>query len=235
MNEISAPGIIAETFRVYKNNFKAVFLTSLVIAGVASVAGGAIVVFFDDGIIAPLVSAIIYIVGALFLAGFLVHVVDEYRKGNSIEPKELLGKTRPVILNLFLNGVIRGALVAIGLILIAPGVFLAIVFAVSSAAVVDDKERKGPLKALSRSAELTKGNRGSIFGVYILLYLLVIACYIVGGSIAMTLGAIVAGLLDFVAISVLAVIVIAVPYTIILSFVGLLEGVLFYELRDGSK
>jgi Membrane domain of glycerophosphoryl diester phosphodiesterase len=64
-------------------------------------------------------------------------------------------------------------MLAIGLgmvLLLVPGIILAMMFFVALPACI--VESKGPAESLSRSAELTKGNRWRLFGLALLLYLI---------------------------------------------------------------
>lgn len=68
--------------------------------------------------------------------------------------------------------------VGVGLILlIVPGVILALMWALTvPVAVIEDK---GLRDAVNRSAELTKGNRGRVFVIYLLFAVLIYAIYMV--------------------------------------------------------
>jgi uncharacterized membrane protein len=68
----------------------------------------------------------------------------------------------PLFLNFFVAELICGFLVAVGLVFfIIPGIIVAIVFGFYSFLIVD--HGLGPIEALSRSAEITKGARMSLF------------------------------------------------------------------------
>jgi uncharacterized membrane protein len=80
--------------------------------------------------------------------------------------------------------------ITVGIILlIVPGIMLAIRWSVALPACV--VENLGPLAAMRRSAELTKGHRWKIFGVFILILVIVlIAAMIIGLIVAAVVGAI---------------------------------------------
>lgn len=67
--------------------------------------------------------------------------------------------------------ILLGLTVGIGLVLlVVPGIFLAIVFFVALPACI--VEREAPVESMRRSMELTKGSRWRLFGIGALLYLL---------------------------------------------------------------
>ena len=68
----------------------------------------------------------------------------------------------PLFLNFFIAELICGFMVAVGLVLfVVPGILAAIVFGFYSFLIVD--RGLGPIESLSRSAEITKGARMSLF------------------------------------------------------------------------
>lgn len=95
----------------------------------------------------------------------------------------------PAVLPLVAVSLIYWFAVSLGLVaLIVPGVFVALIWSVAAPAVV--AEGSGPIAALSRSRALTRGARGQIAG----LFLLVIAIYAVAYALAGVVNVLVLGL-----------------------------------------
>jgi|SRR5579871_475316 len=75
---------------------------------------------------------------------------------------ELLFSAFPLIVNLFVAGVLTGILVGIGFVLlIVPGIFLATRLAFATFFIVD--EGAGPIEAIQRSWDMTRGHFWQLF------------------------------------------------------------------------
>ena len=103
------------------------------------------------------------------------------------------------------------------ILLIAPGLIVFCVYCVALPACM--AERIGPIKAMSRSAFLTKGNRWRVFGILALLYIIgTIFQQTVASGAAAAAGA--------------YSIVIALPVNIVVgAFSAVVVAVLYYHLR----
>jgi hypothetical protein len=88
----------------------------------------------------------------------------------------------PLFLNYFIAELLYTVMVAVGLVfLIVPGIILAIIFGLYGYLIVD--RGVGPIEALSRSAEITKGARMDLF-----LFGLVIIGINILGALALLIG-----------------------------------------------
>ncbi len=118
-----------------------------------------------------------FFLGPLQQASMMQIVAEAYTEG-----KASLGKCLSVGLKRFLPllvySLLYGLIIGIGfLLLVIPGLIFLAVFAVGAPALV--VEGLGPISALKRSAELTKGFRWQVFGFILVLYVIFI---IISGS-----------------------------------------------------
>lgn len=138
-----------------------IFGAAMIVGGGAMSTGGVVGV-----IAAGVISGALYVLSqAVVLYGAI-----ERMRGNSfaIGASLRVGLTRfpPILGLLFCLGFGLG----LGLILlVVPAIILAMMWYVALPVCV--VERQGPIASLSRSAELTKGNRWRIFGIALILYI----------------------------------------------------------------
>lgn len=135
-----------------------------------------------------------------------------------------------VLLPLIVLSIVYGIAVFLGLILlIVPGIILWLMWSVSVSALVE--ERRGIFASLARSAQLTKGSRWKIFGIF--LVILVISWLIAGAVGLFNLSAYdnadVASQMPigFVVVSM-------VTNTLISALFGTVQASLYVELRDAK-
>ena len=117
--------------------------------------------------------------------------------------------------------------VAIGfMLLIVPGIILALRWAVAVPACV--VENKGPLESMRRSAELTKGHRWKIFGIWVLIAIVAVVVLIIAGTLA-GLGVVAApqGLGRVVIAAVISLILTA----IVTAYSYVLNTMIYHDLR----
>jgi hypothetical protein len=114
---------------------------------------------------------VIYLGAVAASQGATVMAVSRVHLGNDTSISESFASVKGKILYLAL--IMIGVAVGIGIgfvLLIVPGIILALMWALTiPVAVLEDK---GLRDATSRSAELTKGNRGRIFMIYFLFMVL---------------------------------------------------------------
>ena len=107
-------------------------------------------------------------------------------------------------------------------LLIVPGfILLSMLFVAMPACVV---EKLGPLKSMGRSAELTKGHRWKVFGLYILTLL--------AGTI---LGALLTGLSRFVAGPIVSLVVTLAWSAVFIAFYAIVVVVTYHDLRVAKE
>ncbi|MGD8326474.1 MAG: hypothetical protein PVF65_06130 [Sphingomonadales bacterium] len=115
-----------------------------------------------------------------FYAGFIIAHSSNHLASEDISVKAALLRAGAVFVPL----IVLYLIITIGtfagyILLFIPGIFLSVIWAAAPAVAV--YERVGPIKALGRSYELSKGYRWSILGFFLLIILLYFA-------IAMALG-----------------------------------------------
>lgn len=120
---------------------------------------------------AILVSTMMGIIIAALVQGALTRAVVTASEGRRASFAESISTGVRVILPLIGLGIVSAIGVALGFVLlIVPGIILLLMWAVAVPTLV--VERVGILDALKRSAELTKGSRWRILGLYIVLVLI---------------------------------------------------------------
>ncbi len=150
-----------------------------------------------------LISALLYSTGSIFLiflslavdivaitlyTGMVVKLADDVRGGRPASSiNDLIGSAAPAIVPLIVNGFLKGIAVAIGLILlIAPGLYLLTIWAVTAPAIV--LERLNGIAAFGRSQALVKGEGWNVFGVIVIAFLIQFAIGIFFGAIGFAIG-----------------------------------------------
>lgn len=131
--------------------------------------------FAAMGFVWLLATMILYLGAMAASQGATVVAVSKVHLGGSSSISEAFGGIRGKILYLSLIMFGVGIGIGIGLVLlIVPGIIFALMWSLTiPVAVLEDK---GLRDATSRSAELTKGNRGRIFMIY---FLFIVLMYIV--------------------------------------------------------
>jgi uncharacterized membrane protein len=130
----------------------------------AKLASGSFGTFF--GVL--LGSVLIGIVLSTLVQAALTRVTVQSSEGGTVSFGDALGTAFSVILPLIGLATVAGIGIMLGMILlIVPGVILFLMWSVAAPALV--VEREGVFAALARSAELTKGARWKIFGIFLIL------------------------------------------------------------------
>jgi hypothetical protein len=136
-----------------------VFVFSGVLSTVLLAAGSGLAVF----------ALLISLVATTLFTGMVVELVSDIQDGRrDSSPGQLLSAVTPVLGRLILVGIVAGAGVLVGFVLlVVPGLILITVWSVAAPVVV--LERPPGLGALRRSRELVRGSGWPVFGVIILL------------------------------------------------------------------
>ena len=146
--------VLRDTWRLYRTLFLRSFLTSFVVFA----ALGA----FPHS---KYVAALLGFIGTTLVQGALVEVVDDEHRGRS--PRrlaELYGSSGSRLAPLLWTSILMGLGVGLGLmLLIVPGILLAIRWAVATPIVM--LEGLGARAAMRRSQELVEGHRKDVFRV----------------------------------------------------------------------
>jgi len=134
-----------------------------------------------------LFSSVTNIIEGFFLSNILaaavIYAVFEHLRGRSAGIGRSLSTGLARMFPVLGAAILVGLSVLLGLLLlIIPGIIFACILSVTVPAVV--VERAGPVEAMRRSAELTKGNRMTIFGIYVLIFLIMFGMGLAIGLIA---------------------------------------------------
>lgn len=229
--------IFGRAWSVYTSNFLKFSVIALVIAlpqlltgdshdagASASVAGGAWrLVAFIIGMIVNTVGQAVILYGAFqVMRGRAMLIGEAVRRGLS-RFWSIIGLAILATL-----GIIVGII-----LLIVPGIMLAIRWSVALPACV--VENLGPLAAMRRSAELTKGHRWKIFGVFILILVIVlIAAMIIGLIVAAVVGAIAFATEGIVAL-VLAGLLGLIGAAVYTAYLNIVLVMLYHDLRVAKE
>lgn len=174
------------------------------------------------------VSWLAWIVGAYVLQGMVVKVTVAGFNGKAMGIGDAFSAGIKLFLPLLGVGILVGLGTMLGaLLFLVPGLILAVMWSVATAAVV--VENRGVMESLQRSRELTKGHRWPIFGLAVILFLVSMIIGVVAGGVGAATGG------DFFTGSVnLGVNMVTTALSNVLSSVIGAAGVaaLYYELRS---
>jgi len=184
--EIDIGRVIGEAFSLYGAQAATLLGVAAVVIGIPALIQGVLSIS-GDPFLFFLVSVISIVAGVLY-TGFVVKLVEDVRDGRrDSSVGELLSAAAPFIGTLFLNGILYGLAVGIGLVLlIVPGLILLTIWAVTAPAIVS--EGRGPIEAFGRSRELVRGNGWSVFAVIVVTFLITIVISGVIAAIGAALG-----------------------------------------------
>jgi hypothetical protein len=164
--------VVGQTFGLIGRNFIVFLMMALVFVGAPQFAiyyVQSTVGISDPSLTAPigLAGVLVSLVTSYILQGALTRAAIDDLSGAGVKFGAALGDGLRYFFPLFVVGLLVGIGMAIGLVLlIIPGLILAVRWAVSAPIVVVEKH--GPTNSIGRSAELTKGYRWPIFGLLVL-------------------------------------------------------------------
>jgi hypothetical protein len=226
--------VISRTFASIRDNWLLLLVASLVLVGLPSTlaAVGQTLVWSAEsataGFLFVTLGSLLYFIGVFMLQGTAVKAAVNGFNGKKTDLGDALGVGVKMFFPLLGLGILAGLGMALGfMLLIVPGVILAVLWAVAAPAVV--VEKRGIFESFQRSRDLTRGYRWNVFG---LLVIYVLMSWILGvaiGAISLaTGGAFVGGDSPNLWINVLSG-----PVVNVLSAVIASAGVasLYYELR----
>ena len=184
LRPMSIGELLDRSFFLYRKHFALfvgiialphLLVLALQLAGIAILPTSTRLAFSATTLIWSLISMVVYLGAAAASQGATVVAVSKVHLGEGTSISESFAgiKGRILYLSLIMIGV--GIGIGMGLILlIVPGIILGLMWALTiPVAVLEDK---GLRDATSRSAELTKGNRGRIF---VIGFLFIVLLYIV--------------------------------------------------------
>lgn len=164
--KLSIPGVLGEAWSLYTRNSARLIGVAAIVFGLLSLVQAAIDTTGVQALYA--VSAGVTILGALWLQGALVVVVEELRDGRPGLPVgQVFRRVEPRLWTLLAVGLIAAIGVAAGLILfIIPGLVLLTYWSLTVPAVV--LETRGVVDAFRRSMRLVSGDALRVFAIIII-------------------------------------------------------------------
>jgi hypothetical protein len=164
--------ILDGAFKIYRARFVPLFLSALLPYLPMVISGGFFAVALGTGAssaaaaggIAMLISVPLMLIGFVIATGSITYIVSEAYQGRSADLGD--GMRRALARGLPVTGTVVLSLLAIGVglvLCIVPGVILGMMFFAAVPVVV--LEGRGPIEAMQRSSDLSKGALGQIFVV----------------------------------------------------------------------
>ncbi len=163
--------VFERIFEIYRDQFTLLIPAALVVFVPVAIING-IVYSGDVSLAGVLLILVVGTIASYWFQGMVVEAARDILDGKrDYKVSTLLRSAAPVILPLFLAGVLAGLAFLIGFVLfIIPGLIVLTFFAVVAPVIVI--ERPGVIDAFRRSIELVRGTALQVFGVIIVLFLL---------------------------------------------------------------
>jgi hypothetical protein len=176
-------------FGVLSRNFPSFFILAIVLSGVPTLVFqwlNASIFAAPSGIegrvLLIFLSLIVNMVAAFLLQAALVTGAISDLNGRKIGVSDMISGRMSLIPSLFGLAIVQGVAEALGfLLLFVPGLILMTVWAVTVPAAVI--ERTGVSGALSRSADLTRGHRWSVFALILVFFIALWVVSLVGTTL----------------------------------------------------
>lgn len=171
-------------------------------------------------IVGALLGLIISWILTLVLQGAISYGVFRVLRNEDIGFGNALGRGFASIGTLLPLSVIVGICIGIGyILLVIPGIIISCILAVVVPVCV--VERRGVSECMSRSAELTKGNRLKIFGLFLIVGVVI---WVINNLIVPAIGAAVPSSIVIIIISIILV-------TIPQAYQNVMTAIIYYDLR----
>lgn len=185
MSSFSAPpaldpsATISQAFQIYRDHAGVLLPLAFGLFAIQAVLG----LLITDNALGAAVAALAGVVLGIVFQGAIVELARDVEDGTlDSSPGQLLTAITPVILPLFVVGILNAIAVGIGLVfLIIPGLFLLTIFAVVGPATV--LERPGIFRAFGRSRELVRGSGGPVFALILFNFVLGLLASGIGSAI----------------------------------------------------
>ena len=183
--------VIQRTFNSISQNGVTFLIGSILLVGVPSVAQ----VYGQSQLLEGQTSAfaivgiswVLWIVGAYVLQGMVVKVTVAGFNGKAMSIGAAFEAGIKLFLPLLGLGIVIGLGTMLGMILlIVPGIILAVMWSVATGAVV--VEGRGVMESLQRSRDLTRGHRWPIFGLAVILFVASMIIGVLAGGIGAASG-----------------------------------------------
>jgi hypothetical protein len=188
--------VLSRTGALVRKNFVPFLALSAILAGVPYFLMLSVPSTFsadpNSAALVTIAAALVLIAAGVVLQAAITRVSIDDLSGNSVSIGAALSTGVAVALPLFGLTMLYGLGVFFGLLLlVVPGIFLALRWAVSGPVLV--VERLGVFKAMERSAKLTENHRWAILGLLVLYSVLVFGLQFVIGLIVPSAGDVMMG------------------------------------------
>lgn len=168
--------VIQRTFTIIRGNAAVFFGAATLLVGLPSVLMGfgqatLITTYSGSSLIASGVGFVLYLVGLFMLQGMVVKTAVNSFNGKSTSLEQSIDTAIKMFLPLLGLGIVAGIGTGLAfLLLIVPGIIVAVIWAVAAPAVV--VEKRGVFESLQRSRDLTRGYRWNVFGLMVIYVIL---------------------------------------------------------------
>ncbi|WP_427791682.1 hypothetical protein [Brevundimonas diminuta] len=176
--------VIQRTFTAIRANAAIFFGASTLLVGVPSLVMGfgqasMVETSAVSSILLFFAGLLFYLVGTFMLQGMVVKTAVNSFNGKAMTPGEAMETAVRMFLPLLGLSIVAGIGTSLAfLLLIVPGIIVAIMWSVAAPAVVIEK--RGVFESLQRSRDLTRGYRWHVFG---LMVIYVILSWIIGAAV----------------------------------------------------
>lgn len=177
--------VISRTFGSIRDNWLVLLVASLVLVGLPSTLSAVGQTFLwsaestRTGFLFVALGSLLYLIGFFMLQGAAVKAVVDGFNGKKTGLGDALGVGVRAFFPLLGLGLLASLGMGLGFILLlVPGVILAVLWSVAAPAVV--VEKRGVLESFQRSRDLTRGYRWNVFGLLVIYILLT---WILGAAI----------------------------------------------------
>lgn len=185
LKSMSLGEVVDVAFRVFRDNFLALFLIAVAVQVPFTVLMVSYVMYLTDPLAEPsgfqlFMMSSFALMGALVVQpltnGASTKLIAERYRGRNIGVGASFAAALKLLPGLLGAVLLSGLLISLGtLLLIIPGILLAIKFSMVAPATV--VERAGGTTAMRRSSDLAKGSGGKIFGAFVLMIAFGMAIY----------------------------------------------------------
>lgn len=166
--------VMQRTFKVIGDNLSLFAISGLLLVALPVFAASVVGFLYPETWVIGLASVaggIVAFVGSLLMQGVVVHSAISGLNGRSIRLGEALGVGARKALPLLWLGILQGICFVLGLILlVVPGLMLMTAWSVAAPVLV--MEKRSVEASFSRSGDLTRGHRWSIFGLLVIYFVL---------------------------------------------------------------
>ena len=229
----SMGGILSQSMAIMKRNFIPFSILAILLSGIPQWIMQVLFIgdmqsgnFDPEGFSAgPFIAAyLVALICSFILYSALVFGTFQDLRGTPVSIGENLGRALKVLVPVFILSIVMSVGLMVGFVLlIVPGVILSLMWAVAIPVLV--VEKPGLFASLSRSAELTKGERWRILGLFLIFMLIAIVVVIVVGIIV--------ALISMASFTIGALLN-AIISAIVAAFGAVLFTVLYAELRQAK-